>query len=65
MKKKLLSLLAALALCAGLAAPAAAAGTTFSDVPAAHWAHDAVDYVTDLGLFSGTGGNTFSPPTSP
>ena len=61
MKKKLLSLLAALALCAGLAAPAAAAGTTFSDVPAAHWAHDAVDYVTDLGLFSGTGGNTFSP----
>ena len=56
MKKKLLSLLAALALCAGLAAPAAAAGTTFSDVPAAHWAHDAVDYVTDLGLFSGTVG---------
>ena len=33
----------------------------FSDVPEDHWAHDAVDYVSDKGLFAGTGNGTFSP----
>ena len=61
MKKKLLALLSALALCVGLMVPASAAGQTFTDVPSTHWAHDAVDYMVDLGLFSGTGANTFSP----
>ena len=61
MKKKLLALLSALALCVGLMVPASAAGQTFTDVPSTHWARDAVDYMVDLGLFSGTGANTFSP----
>lgn len=64
MKKKLLALLSALALCVGLVVPASAAGQTFTDVPSTHWAHDAVDYVVDLGLFNGTGANTFSPDTT-
>lgn len=64
MKKKLLALLSALALCVGLMVPASAAGQTFTDVPSTHWAHDAVDYVVDLGLFNGTSANTFSPDTT-
>lgn len=64
MKKKMLALLSALVLCIGLMVPASAAGQTFTDVPATHWAHDAVDYVVDLGLFNGTGNNAFSPDTT-
>ena len=61
MKKKLLALISALILCAGLMVPVSAADQTFSDVPATHWARDAVDYVVDLGLFNGTSATTFSP----
>ena len=61
MKKKLPVLMLVLVFCAGLMVPASAAGRTFNDVPATHWAHDAVDYVVDLGLFNGTGATTFSP----
>ena len=35
--------------------------TTFTDVPATYWAHDAIQYVVDEGLFSGTSGSTFTP----
>ena len=62
MKKRLLSLVLVLVLGLGLSAPAAAAA--FSDVPATHWAHDSVAYVVDHGLFSGTGGSTFSPDST-
>lgn len=59
--KKYLSAVLALALCAGLFVPASAAGQTFTDVPANHWASEAVDYAVSKGYFSGTGSNTFSP----
>ena len=34
---------------------------TFSDVPATHWASEAVEYVVSEGLFNGTSDTTFSP----
>ncbi|MEQ2455772.1 discoidin domain-containing protein [Flavonifractor hominis] len=36
----------------------------FSDVPATHWASEAVDYVVSEGLFNGTSDTTFSPDAS-
>ena len=35
----------------------------FQDVPADHWARQAVEYVSKRGLFQGTDGHTFSPET--
>lgn len=58
MKKRMFCLILSLALCLGLALPAAA---SFSDVPASHWAYDSVNYVTEKGLFNGTSATTFSP----
>lgn len=60
MKKRILSVILTLTLCMGLSAPALAA-RTFTDVPATYWAHDAIQYVVDEGLFSGTSGTTFTP----
>lgn len=42
MKKEVTALSLALALSLGLTAPAYAAGATFTDVPAEHWAYSAV-----------------------
>ncbi len=61
MKKQLLALVSAAALCAGLMGPVSAAGQTFTDVPQGHWAYESVDYAVDKGYFSGTGVDTFSP----
>ena len=33
----------------------------FADVPADHWAHDAIRYVYEHGLMAGTGADTFEP----
>lgn len=60
MKKRILSVILTLTLCAGLSVPAFAA-RAFTDVPATYWAYDAIQYVTDEGLFSGTSGSTFTP----
>lgn len=60
MKKRILSVILTLTLCAGLSVPAFAA-RAFTDVPATYWAHDAIQYVVDEGLFSGTTGSTFTP----
>lgn len=43
---------------------ALAAGGVFSDVPDGAWYADAVEYVYDNGLMSGTGATTFSPDTA-
>lgn len=43
---------------------AAVSDTGFSDVAADAWYADAVAYVRDNGLMSGTGNNTFSPNAS-
>lgn len=37
------------------------ADNRFTDVPEAHWAHDAIEYVVDKGLFAGTSETTFNP----
>ena len=58
--KRLLSVVLTLTLCMGLSAPALAA-RTFTDVPSTYWAYDAIQYVVDEGLFSGTTSTTFSP----
>ncbi len=34
---------------------------TYTDVPATHWAYEAVEAVTKAGLFNGTSATTFSP----
>ena len=60
MKKRILSVILTLTLCAGLSVPAFAA-RTFTDVPSTYWAYDAIQYVVDEGLFSGTSGSTFTP----
>jgi len=57
--KKFLSLLLALALCAGLSAPALAAG--FPDVPAGHYAAAAVDACVAQGIVSGFSDGSFKP----
>ena len=38
-----------------------AAGGTFTDVPATHWAAGAVEFVTSQGLLQGTGASAFAP----
>lgn len=57
--KKLLSLLLALALCAGLSVPALAA--EFTDVPASHVFHDAIMDCAAKGIASGYTDGTFRP----
>lgn len=63
MKKKILSLALALALSAGLAAPALAVyeTPTFTDVPKSHWAYTYVEQAAKEGWVSGTGNGKFQP----
>ena len=37
------------------------AKTTYTDVPETHWAYEAIEAVTEAGLFNGTSATTFSP----
>ena len=60
-KKKLLSALLSAALCAGMCVPTFAAGPTFTDVPATHWAYTAVEKASEAGLMNGYGGTLFGP----
>ena len=59
--KKLLALLLAAVLMLLTAVPALAASTGFSDIPANAWYGEAVEYVREQGMMSGTGGGAFSP----
>lgn len=62
MKKKFVSLLlAAFLLLSALPLGAAAAELPFTDVPKGAWYEEAVTFVYEKGLFSGTGDTTFSP----
>lgn len=64
MKKRLVSLALVFSLaCSLLPGALAAGGHPFTDVPADHWANDAVTYVYENELMGGTGGKTFSPNT--
>lgn len=70
MKKRILSLGMALALCWGLTAPALAAAPAFTDVPASYWAYDAIERAYAGGIVNGTsydqatGARTYSPENS-
>lgn len=55
MKNRILSAALALCLCLGLAVPALAAGPTFTDVPASHWAYDAIEDMSSRGVVAGFG----------
>lgn len=58
MKKILASTLTA-ALVAGAAATACATGNPFSDVPAGHWAYDAIQQLAADGIIEGYGDSTY------
>lgn len=58
MKKRICSVLLCAVLALSLTAPAFAA---YRDVPAGHWASEDIQYVTERGLFKGTGSDTFGP----
>lgn len=60
MKKRIWSVFLSAALALSLVVPAFAA---YRDVPASHWAADDIQYVTERGLFNGTGPDTFEPST--
>lgn len=59
--KKRLSLLLALVFCLGLVPFASADNSPFSDVPADHWAYDAVMETYNDGVMTGTATGVFSP----
>lgn len=58
MKKRIWSVLLCAVLALSLTVPAFAA---YRDVPAGHWASEDIQYVTERGLFKGTGSDTFGP----
>ena len=60
MRKRMMTVLLCAVLAVSLAAPTFAA---YRDVPANHWAAEDIQYVTDRGLFNGTGADTFGPST--
>ncbi|MEH7458529.1 S-layer homology domain-containing protein [Bacillus sp. JJ1127] len=59
--KKLIAGTMTAAMVAGVVSPAAAAGKTFPDVPADHWAVDSIDYLVAKGALNGKPDGTFSP----
>ena len=61
MKRKLSLALAVILTVSLFTLPAQAADNRFTDVPESHWAHDAIEYVVDEGLFAGTSETTFNP----
>lgn len=60
MRKRMISVLLCAVAAVSLAIPAFAA---YRDVPADYWAADDIQYVTERGLFNGTGPDTFGPST--
>lgn len=60
-KRSFMAFLLALCLLAGFLTISASAAGRFTDVPETAWYREAVDYVSEKGLFSGTGNGTFSP----
>lgn len=60
MKKRVIAFVLALAVCLGLALPAAASGGSgYTDIPDDHWSADSVERATELGLFQGVGEGRF------
>lgn len=65
MRKRISSILLVIAMLLALATPVGAASVSqFTDVKPGAWYYNAVDYVTQKGLFAGTSATTFSPDNS-
>ncbi len=60
MKKRLISMLLAVAMALPMTVPVQAADT-FTDVPQTYWAHDAIEKMAEQGIVSGMGDGTFDP----
>lgn len=52
------------AMVAGVVSPVAAAGKTFPDVPAGHWAEGSISYLVDKGAITGKPDGTYGPTES-
>ncbi|PFV84656.1 S-layer protein [Bacillus sp. AFS059628] len=52
------------AMVAGVVSPVAAAGKTFPDVPAGHWAEGSINYLVDKGAITGKPDGTYGPTES-
>lgn len=61
MKNRIAALSLTLALSVGLCAPAHAAETPFSDVPADHWAASSIAQMAEAGVMTGVGNGQFAP----
>ena len=59
--KRLITAMAAAVLTAALAVPAFAAGPTFRDVPASHWAYTAIEKAAGRGMVAGVGDGQYDP----
>lgn len=59
--KRIVSLILAVMLCASLAAPAMAAGTSFTDVPGSYWAYADIRSAAGKGIITGYADGTFKP----
>lgn len=64
LRKRILSMMLALALLMSFVPAVFAAPAEYTDVPATHWAYDAIMDVTEAGIFSGTGNQKFNPEGS-
>lgn len=60
-RNRLLALALAVCLCAALVVPAAAAGTTYTDLAEGYWATPHILSMTEAGMFTGYGDGTFRP----
>ncbi|MRR40493.1 S-layer protein EA1 [Bacillus anthracis] len=52
------------AIVAGIVSPVAAAGKSFPDVPAGHWAEGSINYLVDKGAITGKPDGTYGPTES-
>lgn len=64
MGKKVPVLLAFIMILSSLSVQAFAVARSFEDVPESHWANEAIEYVINKGLFSGTSATTFAPEST-
>lgn len=63
MKRNMAASLLAVTLCFGCTAPASAAGLSFSDVSATHWAHEYIQTAAENSWVNGVGNDRFAPET--
>lgn len=62
--KRITGMILSVLLAVSLVCPAASAASYYTDVPEGRWYTEAVNYVTERGLFGGIGGGLFDPSGS-